>query len=184
MSQTWWSVNDSGCEDDYLLTSCAPSLTPMFHRLRPALLDAVAFVVLLAALASGIPWLRTVSLVYAGLVIVLRLGTLVARITPPVSTVPDGVFHALYGASVGAAGVAQDWTLAAMWAVIWAFSLASSRRPSEPTAAAQAAAKAASASGRTVAGPAPKGASGAGPKAKGAAAKSGRVSPPGTRRSV
>ena len=156
----------------------------MFDRLRPALLDAAAFLVLLAALATDIPWLRTVSLVYAGVVLALRLITIVARIAPPVSTVPDGVFHALYGASVGAAGLAQDWTLAAMWTAIWGFSVLSSRRPSEATAAAQAAAKAAKAPEGPASGAQAKGARAKGAQPKVTQPKGGRVSPPGTRRSA
>ncbi len=155
----------------------------MFDRLRPALLDAVAFLVLLAALATDIPWLRTASLVYAGVVLALRVVTIVARIAPPVSTVPDGVFHALYGASVGAAGLAQDWTLAAMWTAIWGFSVLSSRRPSEATAIAQAAKEAKAPEGPASGAP-EKGAQAKGARAKVTQPKGGRVSPPGTRRSA
>lgn len=100
----------------------------MFARLRPVLLDLVAFLFLLASLAPGMPgWMRTVSVVYAGVVVVLRVASMAMTVRLPETGVPDGVFHVLYGASVVAAGLAKDWLLAGLWAVIWALSLVSTR---------------------------------------------------------
>ena len=103
-------------------------MPPMLARLRPALLDLVAFVFLLASLTPQAPgWMRTVSVVYAALVVALRLGSLAMKVRLPETGVPDLVFHILYGVSALAAAVVRDWTLAALWAVIWALSFVSTR---------------------------------------------------------
>ena len=113
----------------------------MLNRLRPAALDIAAFLFLLVALSTGIGWMLTVALVYAGLIVVMRIATIFARIAPPVSEAPEGLFHALYGGSVAASVLAQNWTLAAAWVAVWGLSFVSSRRASAPSAIAAAAAK-------------------------------------------
>ncbi len=112
----------------------------MLNRLRPAALDIAAFVFLLVALSTRIGWMLTVALVYAGLIVVMRIATIFARIAPPVSETPEGIFHALYGGSVVASALAQEWTLAAAWVAVWGLSFVSSRRASAPSAIAVAAA--------------------------------------------
>lgn len=100
----------------------------MLARLRPVLLDLAAFLFLLASLAPGMPgWMRTVSVVYAALVVVLRVASMAMKMRLPETGVPDGVFHAIYGASVVASALARDWVLTALWAVIWALSFVSTR---------------------------------------------------------
>ena len=102
----------------------------MGRWLKEALLDVVVTVVIVLAAIPALPWARWIVLVYTPLMLLLKLGALLAA--PHAGQVrrsaPEALFHVLYGINVLALLVGRWWWMAVAWVLIWGLSVAVERR--------------------------------------------------------
>ena len=124
--------------DDTRRAPCRPNSprSKKMRVLRHAVVDlvALAFALFAVSFRAQAPWAKTVLLGYTALMLVLKLGALVAKVRPPrpADAPPDALYHVVFGAMVVACAVAQWWGLAAAWVVIWALSFFAGRRAPAP----------------------------------------------------
>ncbi len=102
----------------------------MGRWLKEALLDIVVTVVIVLAAIPALPWARWIVLVYTPLMLLLKLGALLAAPHLPRMrrSAPEALFHVLYGINVLALLVGRWWWVAVAWALIWGLSVAVERR--------------------------------------------------------
>jgi hypothetical protein len=102
----------------------------MRRWLKDALLDVIVTVVIVLAAIPGLRWARWIVLVYTPLMLVLKLGALLAAPHLPRTqrSAPEALFHVLYAMNVLVLLVGRWWWMAIGWALIWGLSVAIVRR--------------------------------------------------------
>ncbi|MDQ7039735.1 MAG: hypothetical protein Q9M35_02220 [Rhodothermus sp.] len=102
----------------------------MGRWLREALLDLIVTGIIVLAAIPALSWARWIVLVYTPLMLLLKLGALLAAPHLPrmQRSTPATLFHVLYGLNVLVLLVGRWWWMAVAWALIWGLSVLVERR--------------------------------------------------------
>jgi hypothetical protein len=100
--------------------------------LRHVIIDFAIVLVILAATFGAYVWAAWIVWIYTPLMLLLKLGSVVSKVTPSASGVPHLFYHVIYAVSVVVLLYHAWYWEAAGWTAIWILSVISEVRGNAP----------------------------------------------------